>query len=133
MSTINTVIIAAFHTNDLADAANTTACARLQKLGPDKARIACLAAASEHYNVPLIAGSGKAEGQKVLDSEAAKYETARKRVQRLLAAAFPKGAKQEVEIPKELLKAAQVLAKLAGEYEGSRSLAAKALAAAFAK
>lgn len=40
---------------------------------------------------------------------------------------------EEIEIPAELIAAAQKLAKLANEYEGARKLASKALALAFAK
>ena len=40
-------------------------------------------------------------------------------------------AKEEVEIPAELLAAAAKLAKLAQQYKGARSLASKALAQAF--
>ena len=41
-------------------------------------------------------------------------------------------AKEDVEIPEELLAAAQKLAKLAAQYEDARSLASKALASAWA-
>lgn len=131
-TTLNALIIAAYKAADAADAAIAAVVPKLAKLGPDKARAACLAAASTHYRVPLIDGAGKATGQKVLDREAANYEAAKKRVQRLLAAAFPK-AREDVEVPAELIRAAKALAKLANEYEGARALAAKALAAAFAK
>lgn len=40
---------------------------------------------------------------------------------------------EEVEIPAELIAAAQRLAKLAQQYEGARKLASRALATAFAK
>lgn len=40
---------------------------------------------------------------------------------------------EEVEIPAELIAAAQRLAKLAEKYEGARKLASRALATAFAK
>ncbi len=86
--------------------------------------------ASTKYGVPLIE---KKTGRIVFDSSAEKYETARKRVQRLVKAIYETAKSEEVEIPAELLKAAQALAKLANEYEGARSLASKALAQAFAK
>ena len=86
--------------------------------------------ASTKYGVPLIE---KKTGRIVFDSSAEKYETARKRVQRLVKAIYETAKSEEIEIPAELLKLAQALAKAANEYEGSRSLAAKALAQAFAK
>jgi hypothetical protein len=90
------------------------------------AREAC----SVRYDVPLVT---KSTGKVVFDSSAPKYETARKRLQRLMAEVFPTNQREDVEIPAELLKLAQALAKAANEYEGARSLAAKALAASFAK
>ena len=43
------------------------------------------------------------------------------------------GAKEEIEIPEEILKAAEKLAKLCAQYEDSRKLASTAVAQAFAK
>jgi hypothetical protein len=87
--------------------------------------------ASTKYGVPLIT---KSTGRVVFDSSAEKYETARKRVQRLVKAIYETSqSTEEIEIPAELLKLAQALAKAANEYEGARSLASKALAVAFSK
>ena len=87
--------------------------------------------ASTKYDVPLIT---KSTGRIVFDSSADKYETARKRVQRLIKAVYETSqSTEEIEIPVELLALAAKLAKAANEYEGSRSLASKALAQAFAK
>ncbi len=87
--------------------------------------------ASTKYDVPLIT---KSTGRIVFDSSADKYETARKRVQRLIKAVYETSqSTEEIEIPVELLALAAKLAKAAKEYEGSRSLASKALAQAFAK
>jgi hypothetical protein len=87
------------------------------------------------YAVPLVAGAGKAEGTLVLDKDHAKYEAAKKALQRLVKDIMGKSSdsKEEIEVPAELLAAAAKLAKLAQQYEGARSLAAKALAQAFAK
>jgi len=57
------------------------------------------------YSVPLVAGSGKAEGTKVLDKEHAQYEACRKALGRLVSAIVGKassGAKEEIEIPAEV-------------------------------
>jgi hypothetical protein len=88
------------------------------------------------YSVPLVAGSGKAEGTKVLDKEHAQYEACRKALGRLVSAIVGKtssGAKEEIEIPAEVLAAAAKLAKLCAQYEESRKLASTAVAQAFAK
>lgn len=88
------------------------------------------------YSVPLVAGSGKAEGTKVLDKEHANYEACRKALGRLVSAIVGKessGAKEALEVPEEILKAAEKLAKLCAQYEDSRKLASTAVAQAFAK
>ena len=88
------------------------------------------------YSVPLVAGSGKAEGTKVLDKGHANYEACRKALGRVVSAIVGKassGAKEEIEIPAEVLAAAAKLAKLCAQYEDSRKLASTAVAQAFAK
>ena len=100
--------------------------------------------AAQRYACPLVDGKGKATGRKVLDKSADTYEAARKAKQRVMEALrgdttkSPKTEGQhaeetEVEIPAELIAAAQRLAKLAEKYEGARKLASRALATAFAK
>ena len=89
------------------------------------------------YGVPLVDGSGKAEGTKVLDKEHANYEACRKALGRLVKAILGESsgateAAEEIEVPEEILKAAQRLAKLCAEYEGARKLASTAVAQAFA-
>lgn len=104
---------------------------------PDVVRAALLAdvASFPKYNVPLVAGAGKAEGTLVLDKEHKNYEACRKALGRLVSDIVGKAdaRTEEVEIPAELLAAAAKLAKLAAQYEGARSLASKALALSFAK
>ena len=93
-------------------------------------------ASYKKYSVPLVAGSGKAEGTKVLDKGHANYEACRKALGRLVSAIVGKessGHKEEIEIPEEILKAAEKLAKLCAQYEDSRKLASTAVAQAFAK
>ena len=93
------------------------------------------------YAVPLVTStSNRNKGQLTLDREAPRFEAAKTGLRDVVGAitgAAKRGstsnkAEAEVEIPAELLAAAAKLAKLANEYEGARSLAAKALAAAFA-
>jgi hypothetical protein len=50
----------------------------------DEVRTAILPTVAAFYGVKVKAGEGKAEGTQVMDSEAAKYEAARKALSRLL-------------------------------------------------
>lgn len=94
------------------------------------------------YGVPLVAStSNRNKGELTLDREAPRFEAAKTGLRDVVGAitgAAKRGtsnkadAEAEVEIPAELLAAAAKLAKLANEYEGARSLASRALAAAFA-
>jgi hypothetical protein len=73
----------------------------------DAVRTAILPVVASFYAVPVKAGEGKAEGTKVMDKDATKYETARKALQRLLSDICPSesSAKKEVvAAPKALLK-----------------------------
>ena len=130
MSTLNTTIVHAFNAADSEAKAIEAVRKAAGRMSRDKFEAVAQQVASTHYAVPLIT---KSTGRVVFDSNAPKYETARKRVQRLVKALFETSPSDEIEVPAELLKAAAVLAKLASEYEGSRSLASKALAAAFSK
>jgi len=73
----------------------------------DAVRIAILPVVASFYAVAVKAGEGKAEGTKVLDKDATKYETARKALQRLLSDICPSessGKREVVTAPKALLK-----------------------------
>ena len=87
------------------------------------------------YQVPMIDGKGKAVGTKVLDKEHPQYENCRKAVTNLAndIAGKTSEAVEEIEVPEEVLKAAERLAKLCAQYEGARKLASTAIAQAFAK
>ena len=87
------------------------------------------------YLVPLVDGEGKAEGTKVLDKGHAKYEACRKALQRIVSDIMGKSsaAKEEIEVPAEILAVAAKLAKMCAEYEDARKLASTAIAQAFAK
>lgn len=89
------------------------------------------------YLVPLVKGEGKAEGTMVLDKGHAKYEACRKALQRIVGDIMGKSSgsveAEEVEVPEEVLKAAERLAKLCAQYEGARKLASTAIAQAFAQ
>ncbi len=97
-------------------------CAGVAK--PD-AREAMLPVVAAFYKVDVVDGK--------LSRESAKYEAAKKALQRMLADVYPdaSGSREEIEIPAEILKAAKALAKLCAEYEGAKTLAAKALAKSF--
>ena len=73
----------------------------------DAVRIAILPTVAAFYGVAVKAGEGKAEGTKVLDKDAPKYETARKALQRLLSDIVPSDSsakKEVVTAPKALVK-----------------------------
>jgi len=86
------------------------------------------------YQVPMIDGKGKAVGTKVLDKEHPQYENCRKAVTNLANDIAGKTSEsvEEIEVPEEVLKAAERLAKLCAQYEESRKLASTAVAQAFA-
>ena len=118
-----TAALTAAHAYGKAIDALRTDCAGMER---DAVREALLPPVAAYYAVEVIDGK--------LNREAAKYEAAKKALQRLLKDVCPSSeTKEEVAIPAELLKAAKVLAELAAKYEGSKSLASKALATAFAK
>jgi hypothetical protein len=92
----------------------------------EAAREEILPCVAAYYAVEVVEGK--------LSTESAKYEAAKKALQRLLKDIYPESStKEEVAIPAEILKAAKVLAALCAEYEGAKSLASKALGKAFAK
>lgn len=103
----------------------------------DEIRTAILPAVASYtkYQVPVVKGEGKAEGTMVLDKGHAKYEACRKALQRIVSDIMGKSsaAKEEVEVPAEILAAAAKLAKLCAQYEDSRKLASTAVAQAFAQ
>ncbi len=111
----------------------------------EDARPVVLAWASDKYACPLVTSeSNRNKGQMVLDRKHDAFMRADKAFKRAMedlmgdadakVSAKAEGeAAEEVEIPEELIKAAQRLAKLAQQYEGARKLASRALATAFAK
>ena len=97
-------------------------CKGLDRAAGREAMLPCVAA---HYKVEVVEGK--------LSDESKSYEAAKKALQRLLKDVYPESsAKEEVAIPAEILKAAKVLALLCAQYEGAKSLAAKAVGKAFA-
>lgn len=117
-----TAALNAAHSYGAAVAALQKDCAGMERDAVREAMLPCVAA---FYAVPVVEGK--------LDRESAKYEAAKKALQRLLAAVCPSSdTKEEVAIPAAVLKAAKELAALCAEYEGAKSLAAKAVAKAFA-
>ena len=94
-------------------------------------------ASYKKYAVPFVDGKGKAVGTKVLDKDHPQYENCRKAVTNLTKAIVGVTSDttetEEIEVPAEILKAAERLAKLCAEYEGARKLASTAIAQAFAK
>ena len=131
MSALNKAILAAFKKGDDLDAAIADVKAAAGRMSEIKFTELAMTLASTKYDVPVK--RAESSGKLMWDSKAENYETAKKRVQRLVAALYGKGKSEEIEIPEELLKAAAALAKIAKKYEHARSLASKALAASFSK
>ena len=97
-------------------------CKGLDRAAGREAMLPCVAA---YHSVEVVNGK--------LSTESKSYEAAKKALQRLLKDVYPESsAKEEVAIPAEILKAAKVLALLCAQYEGAKSLAAKAVGKAFA-
>ena len=97
-------------------------CKGLDRAAGREAMLPCVAA---YHKVEVVDGK--------LSTESKSYEAAKKALQRLLKDVYPESsAKEEVAIPAEILKAAKVLALLCAQYEGAKSLAAKAVGKAFA-
>ena len=97
-------------------------CKGLDRAAGREAMLPCVAA---YHSVEVVEGK--------LSTESKSYEAAKKALQRLLKDVYPESsAKEEVAIPAEILKAAKVLALLCAQYEGAKSLAAKAVGKAFA-
>lgn len=101
---------------------------------PKDVKAHIMPATAAYYGVSLKA---KERGDGMTWGDDKKSLTAKRQNERLADAVCGKqegkAETQEIEIPAELLAAAEKLAKLAQAYEGSRSLASKALAQAFAK
>lgn len=98
------------------------------QLSPDVVRAALLEPVATYYRVPLI-DKTRGEG-KTLDKEHAKYEAAKKALQRLSADVMGKNSPQgaEFDVPAHIAKLAAQLVQAASEYEGAAKLIATAIA-----
>lgn len=135
-NTLRTAIINAIMTAEAQEdaIAALVAVVQTERIARDAFDAILREAVSVRYNVPTKEYGGKIVLDKKGAPDAKAYEAAKRRHSRIMAECFPSSnATEEVEIPAELLAAAAKLAKLANVYEGSRSLASRALAAAFAK
>lgn len=81
------------------------------KLDRDSARAEMRPIVAAYYKVPVVDGAGKAQGSKVLDKDAAAYETAKKALQRLLADIYgkpeTKAAPKQRRVSKEVRASAE--------------------------
>jgi hypothetical protein len=130
MSKINQAILSTFVSGDADDAALASVKTLAARMAQERFASLAQTLASEHYSVPLIT---KSTGKVVFDSSAPKYETARKRVQRLIAFVYPKDSGEEVEIPAHIAKLAEALAKACAKHDekGKKGLGSAALAKAW--
>ena len=99
-------------------------------LSPDQVRATLLPYVAGYYKVALVAKT-KGEGIR-MDAEAAKYEAAKKALQRLTADIVGKvgNQKDELEVPANIAAAAAKLVQLCAEYEHAGRLLATAVAQA---
>ena len=74
----------------------------------DAVRTAIMPTVAAFYGVKMKDGEGKAEGTKVMDSEAAKYEAARKALSRLLGdicgEVQSQGTREQIVAPRKVFK-----------------------------
>lgn len=99
-------------------------------LSPDEVRAALLQPVAAYYGVGLV---DKVRGEgKTWDKEHAKWETAKKAHQRMVADIVGEAHKnkEEIEVPAHIAKLALMLVAACGEYEGTAKLIATAIAQA---
>ena len=91
-----------------------------------RAALLSIVAADKRYNVPLVAGAGKAVGRKVMDSGATNYETARSMLSDMVSAIVDgKKPSFKYEFTRKQKSAAKVyLALFASAAEAKAALAA---------
>jgi len=125
-------IRATFRTGDADDAALENVGAHIGRMREDKFRELCMELAGSKYDVPVK--RAESSGKLMWDSKAENYETAKKRVNRLMDRYFPKaGAAEELEVPKHILKLAKALAEACAKHDdkGKRKLAGAAIGQAW--
>ena len=100
------------------------------QLSPEAVRDALMLPVATYYGVTLVA---KTRGEGVtLDTTAAKFEAAKKALQRLCKDVLGKSENQseELDVPAHIAKLAAALVAACGEYEGAAKLIATAIAQA---
>ena len=70
----------------------------------DKGRVILLPLVAQFYDVPVVAGAGKATGSMVLNSESSGYEAAKTALRRLLADIYQSSSKTEVDLVAQALR-----------------------------
>ena len=130
MKALEAAILKTFKTGDDDDAALADVVKLAKRVKRETFEPLAQRLASEKYDVPLIE---KSTGRIVFDSSAEKYETARKRVQRLVKALYETSKREEREIPAHIAKLAEALAKACAKHDekGKKGLGSAALAKAW--
>ena len=106
----------------------------------DEVRTLVLPLIGKIYNVPIVTSeSNRNKGQMTLDRSAPHFETAKTALRDMVADIVQSGKgsgksnkTEEVEVPAHIAALAAKLAAACSEYEGSKRLAAQAVAEAFA-
>lgn len=125
-------IRATFKTGDADDAAIESVGEHIGRMREDKFRELAMTLASDKYGVAIK--RAESSGKLMWDSKAENYETAKKRVNRLMDRFFPKaGAVEELEVPKHILKLAKALADACAKHDdkAKRKLAGVAIGKAW--
>ena len=130
--TLIKAIRATFRTGDADDAALNDVASAVGRMSEKSFTELAMTLASEKYSVPVK--RAESSGKLMWDSKAENYETAKKRVQRLVAKCFPKAKSEEdLEVPKHIARLAKALAEACAKHDdkGKRKLAGAALGKAW--
>lgn len=125
-------IRATFRTGDADEAAIENVGEHIGRMREDKFRELCMELAGTKYDVPVK--RAESSGKLMWDSKAENYETAKKRVNRLMDRYFPKVKnEEELEVPKHILKLAKALADACAKHDdkAKRKLAGVAIGKAW--
>jgi hypothetical protein len=125
-------IRATFKTGDADDVAIDNVGQHIGRMSAKSFLELCMELASTKYNVAIK--RAESSGKLMWDSKAENYETAKKRVNRLMDKFFPKDKSEgELEVPKHIQKLAKALADACAKHDdkAKRKLGAAALGMAW--
>jgi len=130
--TLIKAIRATFSKGDALDSALDDVASAVGRMSELRFTELAMTLASERYGVAIK--RAESSGKLMWDSKAEAYETAKKRVQRLVDKCFPKAKSEgELEVPKHIARLARALAEACAKHDhkGKRKLAGAALGKAW--